>query len=188
MWGAFVKLVELARTSVTILMERGEDGIRSDELAQLLGVPKRRVYDVVAVLRSLNQVETKRRFNGTTVTWIDKSKDFVPRTEYTELKTRLSEESIERRDLQTQLAETKEALRITRSKLRMDVQAVECADKTEFNTTYLRIRSLSSRGFKRVTDSGLEAIVETYEPGIVVDPSEVEENKSEIILKNLQKL
>ena len=75
-----MKLVELARNSVAILQERGEEGIRSDELAEILGVPKRRVYDVVAVLKSLEQVETRRRFNGTTVTWIDKSKDFVPKT------------------------------------------------------------------------------------------------------------
>jgi sugar-specific transcriptional regulator TrmB len=183
-----VKLVELARHSVAILKERGEEGIRSDELAEILGVPKRRVYDVIAVLRSLDQVETKRRFNGTTVTWIDKSKNFVARSEYDSLKSRFNEESLERRELQTQLAETKEQLRITRSKLRLDVQAVESADKTEFNTTQLRIRALSSRGFKRVTDSGLEAIVETYEPGIVVDPSEVEVDENEAILKNLQKL
>ncbi len=183
-----MKLVDLARKTVTILKARGEDGIRSDELAELLSVPKRRVYDVVAVLRSLEQVETKRRFNGTTVTWIDRSKDFILRTEYDGLKIRFSEENAERRDLQTQLAETKEQLRITRSKLRRDVQAVECADKTEFNTTQLRIRALSSRGFKRVTDSGLEAIVETYEPGIMVDPSEIEVDESEVILKNLQRL
>lgn len=183
-----MKLVELARRSVSILKELGEDGIRSDELAEKLGVPKRRVYDVVAVLRSLQQVETKRRFNGTTVTWIDRSREFVPRSDYLSIKTRLDEESLARRDLQTQLAETKEQLRITRSKLRLDVQAVASVNKTEFNTTHLRIRSLSSRGFKRVTDSGLEAIVETYEPGIVVDPSTVEVDESEAILKNLQRI
>ncbi len=186
-WGAFVKLVNLARNSIAILKTHGEEGIRSDELAELLGVPKRRVYDVVAVLKSLDHVETKRRFNGTTVTWIDRSKDYVSRTEYESLKDRLNEETAARKDLQTQLAETKEQLRITRSKLRMDVQAVESADKTEFNTTHLRIRALSSRGFKRVTDSGLEAMVETYEPGIVVDPREIEVDESEAILKNLQK-
>jgi len=183
-----VKLVELARKSVSILKESGEEGIRSDELAEMLGVPKRRVYDVVAVLRSLDQVETRRRFNGTTVTWIDRSKSFVKKTEYDILKGKLDEESLARRDLQTQLAETKEQLRITRSKLRLDVQAVASADKTEFNTTHLRIRALSSRGFKRVTDSGLEAILETYEPGIVVDPTEIETDSSEAILKNLQRL
>ncbi|MFW9850858.1 MAG: hypothetical protein ACFFF4_17155 [Candidatus Thorarchaeota archaeon] len=187
-WGAFVKLVNLARDSIAILKEHGEEGIRSDELAEMLGVPKRRVYDVVAVLKSLDHVETKRRFNGTTVTWIDRSKDYVSRSEYESLKDRLNEETAARKDLQTQLAETKEQLRITRSKLRMDVQAVESADKTEFNTTHLRIRALSSRGFKKVTDSGLEAIVETYEPGIVVDPREIEVDESAAILKNLQKL
>ncbi len=183
-----MKLVELAHRSVSILKDQGADGIRSDELADRLGVPKRRVYDVVAVLKSLGQVETRRRFNGTTVTWIDRLRDYVPRSDYASIKSRLDEESMARRDLQTQLAETKEQLRITRSKLRLDVQAVISADKTEFNTTHLRIRSLSSRGFKRVTDSGLEAIVETYEPGIIADPTTVEVDENEEILKNLQRI
>lgn len=183
-----MKLVELARRSVSILKEQGEEGIRSDELANRLGVPKRRVYDVIAVLRSLEHVETRRRFNGTTVTWIDRSREFVPRSDYVTIKSRLDDENSARRDLQTQLAETKEQLRITRSKLRLDVQAVPSANKTEFDTTHLRIRSMSSRGFKRVTDSGLEAIVETYEPGIIVDPTVVEVDESEAILKNLQRI
>ena len=183
-----MKLVELARRSVAILKECGDEGIRSDELADQLRVPKRRVYDVVAVLKSLEQVETHRRFNGTTVTWIDRSKEYVPKSEFLGMKARLDEESLARRDLQTQLAETKEQLRIARSKLRMDVQATTSEDKTEFNTTHLRIRALSSRGFKRVTDSGLEAIVEAYEPGIVVDPSTFEEDESAAILKNLQRI
>ncbi|MFW9908083.1 MAG: hypothetical protein ACFFEF_05870 [Candidatus Thorarchaeota archaeon] len=181
-----MKLVELARKSLSILKEIGEEGIRSDELADVLRVPKRRVYDVVAVLKALDHVDTKRRFNGTTVTWVDRSKEFVPKKEYDILKSRLEDESSARREIQTQLAEVKEQLRITRSKLRLDVQAVECAKKTEFNTTYLRIRALSGRGFKRVADSGHEAIVETYEPGLIVDPSEVEIDENESILKNIK--
>ena len=188
MWGAPLKLVELAQKSVSYLKEAGEEGIRSDELAEILGVPKRRVYDVVAVLRALNQVTTNRRFNGTTVVWIDRAKHFVQRREYEDLRQQLENERIERKELQTQLAETKEILRRTKSKLRLDVQATVSAEKTEFNTTQLRIRSLSSKGFKRVADSGLEVIVETYESGMVVDPSEIEEDENEALLKNLQRL
>jgi sugar-specific transcriptional regulator TrmB len=183
-----VKLVELARRSVSILKNSGEDGIRSDEIAEKLGVPKRRVYDVVAVLKSLDHVRTNRRFNGTTVSWIDRSNDYISRAEFDDIKGRLEEESASRKELQVQLAETKEQLRIARSKLRLDVQSVESSEKTEFNTSQIRIRALSTRGFRRVTDSGVEAVIETYEPGIVVDPSEVLADKNEALIKSLQRL
>jgi len=187
-WGALLKLVELARKSVSLLKDAGTEGIRSDELAEILGVPKRRVYDVVAVLKALNQVTTNRRFNGTTVVWIDRLRNYVPKGDLDDIKLELEQERNERKDLQTQLAETKEHLRRTKSKLRLDVQPTISAEKTEFNTTQLRVRSLSSKGFKRVADSGLEVIIETYESGMVVDPSEVEADENAAILKNLQKL
>lgn len=183
-----MKLVELAHKSISILKNAGEEGIRSDELAEILGVPKRRVYDVVAVLKALNQVTTNRRFNGTTVVWIDRSKNYVSRTEYEDIRGQLDLERSERKDLQTQLAETKERLRVAKSKLRMEIQPTLGAEKTEFNSTQLRVRSLSSKGFKRVADSGLEVIIETYDSGIIVDPSEVEVDENEALLKNLQKL
>ncbi|MFW9919852.1 MAG: hypothetical protein ACFFED_09650 [Candidatus Thorarchaeota archaeon] len=183
-----MKLVELARKSVSYLKEAGEEGIRSDELAEILGVPKRRVYDVVAVLKALSQVTTNRRFNGTTVVWLDRTKNYVQRSEYEDIKMQLENERCERKELQTQLAETKENLRRTKSKLRLDVQPTISAEKTEFNTTQLRIRSLSSKGFKRVADSGLEVIIETYESGMVVDPSEIEADENEALLKSLQRL
>ena len=188
MWGALLKLVELARKSVSILKEAGPEGIRSDELAEMLGVPKRRVYDVVAVLRALSQVATNRRFNGTTVVWVDRLRNYVPKAELEDIKIQLEQERAERKDLQTQLAETKEHLRRTKSKLRLDVQPTISAEKTEFSTTQLRVRSLSSKGFKRVADSGLEVIIETYESGMIVDPSEVEADENAALLKNLQKL
>lgn len=188
MWGALLKLIELAQKSVSLLKNAGDEGIRSDELAELLGVPKRRVYDVVAVLRALSQVTTNRRFNGTTVVWIDRTKNYVKRSEFEDIKIQLENERMERKDFQTQLAETKEILRRTKSKMRLDSQPIISAEKTEYNTTQLRIRSLSSRGFKRVADSGLEVVIETYESGMVVDPSEVEADENEAILKNLQRL
>ncbi|TFF91064.1 hypothetical protein EU545_05835, partial [Candidatus Thorarchaeota archaeon] len=72
-----MKLVTLAREAVKILRESGNEGIRSDEIAEMLDVPKRRIYDVVAVLRALRTVSTKRKFDGTTITWIDPLEDYV---------------------------------------------------------------------------------------------------------------
>ncbi|MFW9956512.1 MAG: hypothetical protein ACFFCT_00455, partial [Candidatus Odinarchaeota archaeon] len=85
------------------------------------------------------------------------------------------------------VAELKEQLRITRSKLRRDVQAVEMANKTEFLTTQLRVRALSSNGIKRVNQCGIEVLIETHESGMVVDPSEIEADENEELLKSLQR-
>jgi hypothetical protein len=173
---------------VRILKEAGEEGIKSDVLARQLNTPKRRVYDVIAVLKALDQVETSRKFDGTTIVWIDRSRDFVSKQLHEDLKLRLNQESDERKQFQVQVAELKEQLRITKSKLRRDVQAIEMANKTEFLTTQLRIRALSSNGIKRVEHSGIEVLIETHESGMVVDPSEVEVDENEALLKNLQRL
>ncbi len=180
-----MKLVDLATESVKVLKERGETGIRSDILAESLDTPKRRVYDVIAVLRALGQVTTTRKFDGTIVAWIDKTKDFVPRVTHEELKTQLDQESTERKKLQVQVAELKEQVRISKTKLRRETLAVETSDKTEFNTTQLRVRALSSNGVKRVEHSGIEVLIETHEPGMVVDPEEKKVDEQEAIIKNL---
>lgn len=187
-WGAELKLVDLAQESVRILQECGEDGIKSDLLAEKLETPKRRVYDVIAVLKALGHVDTSRKFDGTTITWIDRSKDFVAKNVYDELRILHLEESDGRKNLQVQVAELKEQLRITRSKLRRDVQAVEMVNKSEFNTTQLRVRALSSSGIKRVKHDGIEVLIITNEAGLVVDPSEIEIDEHEDLIKNLQRL
>ncbi|MBN2228832.1 MAG: hypothetical protein JW779_04490 [Candidatus Thorarchaeota archaeon] len=183
-----MKLVELAQESVRILKEAGEEGLKSEILAQQLDTPKRRVYDVVAVLKALGQIKTSRKFDGTTIIWIDRSKDYVSKTAHEELRTQLTQENEQRKDLQVEVAELKEQLRIARSKLRRDSQAIEMAEKTEFLTTQLRVRALSSNGIKRVEHSGIEVLIETHESGMVVDPSEVEVDENEILLKNLQRI
>jgi hypothetical protein len=181
-----VKLVDLAEQSVELLKRSGEAGIRSDLLAEELNTPKRRVYDVIAVLKAIGLVNTQRRFDGTIVTWIDTSKDFVPIETYIEVKQELKVENEARKELQVQVAELKEQIRMTKSKLRREVHSIETANKTEFNSTQLRIRSLSSNGFKKVSDSGMEVFVETHEPGIIVDPTEIETDDKEALLRNFQ--
>ncbi|MFX1483354.1 MAG: hypothetical protein ACFFCP_09215 [Promethearchaeota archaeon] len=180
-----MKLVDLAKESVRVLKESGEIGIRSDILAETLDTPKRRVYDVIAVLRALGHVTTTRKFDGTIVTWIDRSKDFIPRAMHDDLKKQLDQESSERKKLQVQVAELKEQLRISKTKLRRETHAVETSDKTEFNTTQLRVRALSSNGVKRVEHSGIEVLIETHESGMVVDPEEKPVDEQEAIIKNL---
>jgi hypothetical protein len=183
-----LKLVDLAKESVRVLKESGDEGIRSDILAERLNTPKRRVYDVIAVLKALNQVSTTRKFDGTIVKWVDKTRDFVPRDTFTTLKTQLDQESSERKNLQVQVAELKEQVRISKIKLRRESAAVETSNKTEFNTTQLRVRALSSNGIKSVKHSGVEVRIETHEAGMIVDPSEVEVDEKKALITKLQRL
>ncbi len=187
-WGAIVKLVELAIESIRLLKESGSEGVRSDILADMLNAPKRRVYDVIAILKALDLVATKRRFDGTTVTWIDRTKDYKPKADYDDLKLQLDAEHNQRRELQVQVVELKEQVRMTRSKLRRELQTVETLTRAEFNTTHLTVRALSSNGFKKVKDSGMEVLIETHEPGMTVDPTVKTPDENEELIKNLQRI
>jgi hypothetical protein len=62
------------------------------------------------------------------------------------------------------------------------------ANKTEFLTTQLRVRALSSNGIKKVEHSGIEVLIETHESGMVVDPTELEVDENAALLKNLQRI
>ncbi len=183
-----VKLVDLARESVRILKGLYPEGIKSDELAERLNVPKRRVYDIVAVLKGLNMITTQRKYDGTTITWIDPSEKYVLRIEYEDLREQLNAMRESRNQLYDQVAELKEQLRIARSKIHYSEQAVESTEKTEFRTRQLTIRPMSSRGFKRVKNGSVEVVIETHDPGIIVDPTEKESDEQQVLLKTLQKI
>ncbi len=183
-----MKLFELAGEAISLLKESGVEGIRSNELAEALGIPKRRVYDVIAILRALDCVDTHRKYDGTTITWIDRFRNYVPRDSYDDIRLQLETERESRKKLQDQVVELKEQIRITRMKIRRDVEAVESIEKTEFSTCQIKIRPLSGTGFKRVMDSGMEVIIETDEPGMIVDPTETESDENEELLKHIQKL
>ncbi len=183
-----MKLVRLAGNAVRLLKDRGEQGIRSDKLAELLGSPKRRVYDIIAVLKALGQVSTTRRYDGTTVVWIDQMKDFIPKSEHFEVKAALAEESQSRKELQVEVVELKEQLRITKTKLRKDTRAVETIGKAEFNTCQIKVRPISINSSMRVMDSGIEVIIESSEPGMIVDPTEDARDENEKLIKNIQRV
>lgn len=182
-----MKLVDLAVRSVAILRESGASGIRSDILADRLQVSKRRVYDVIAVLKAAGLVSTRRRYNGTTVTWLDPTRDYVPREEHEVLKQKLVESEADRRQLQVELAEVKEQLRLIRSSRYRDVSSTSSSQRVEFNTSQVTVRCLKSSGFRRVRDSGIEVIVESHEPGILVDPAEVVHEEVKDLLKAIQR-
>jgi hypothetical protein len=182
-----LKLVELAHKSIELIEEAGPQGIRSDVLAGMLESPKRRVYDIVAVLRALGLVTTKRKSDGTTLMWVDHSADYVERSEHEAVKGRLSDATAMKNQLQVEVAELKEQLRLMRPKTPRESQTVGTTHKTEFDTTQLRVRATSRMGFKKVTDSGMEVVIETHDPGMTVDPSEELADKVEALIRNLDR-
>ena len=65
-----MKLEEIARKSIDIIKERGEEGVSTSELAARLQVPKRRVYDVKAIMKAAGLINTSRDKHGTKLYWV----------------------------------------------------------------------------------------------------------------------
>ena len=64
-----MKLEKMAEKAIEMLQFRGSQGISNTLLADQLNVPKRRVYDVIAILRAANLVSTSRNKFGITIFW-----------------------------------------------------------------------------------------------------------------------
>jgi hypothetical protein len=163
-----MKLVDLAQAAMSVLEEAGDDGVRSEVLAEVLGVPKRRIYDVVAILKALDRVTVERRFDGITVRWVPQSTS-----------------DKDKRELQIQLVEAKEQLRKIKSELRRSGE-MPPDSTTRFDTKVLIIRTKGEEGFKKVVDSGKEVVVEGFTSGFIVTTDD--EYDEDIVLKSIQKI
>ncbi|MHA2168448.1 MAG: hypothetical protein ACXAB7_00920 [Candidatus Kariarchaeaceae archaeon] len=64
-----MKLEEIAKKSIEIIKDGSPDGVGTAELAQRLNVPKRRVYDVKAIMKAAGLITTSRDKNGTRMYW-----------------------------------------------------------------------------------------------------------------------
>lgn len=64
-----MKLEKIAKKAIEIIQEAGEEGVGTAELAEELQVPKRRIYDVKAIMKAANLIHTSRDRTGTTLTW-----------------------------------------------------------------------------------------------------------------------
>lgn len=64
-----MKLEEIARRSIDIIKDHGTEGVTTSFLADELQVPKRRVYDVKAIMKAAGLINTHRDRNGTRLFW-----------------------------------------------------------------------------------------------------------------------
>ena len=73
-----MKLEEMASKAINVLKGVGTKGINNAELARTLEVPKRRVYDVVAILKAAELISTTRDKYGTRLYWQGPSSEGKP--------------------------------------------------------------------------------------------------------------
>lgn len=66
-----MKLEEIARRSIDLIKDSGAVGVSTAQLAKQLKVPKRRIYDVKAIMKAANLIKTTRDRNGTKLFWKD---------------------------------------------------------------------------------------------------------------------
>lgn len=70
-----MKLEQLACEAIELMKKSGENGITNAFLAKSLNVPKRRIYDVVAILKAAQLITTFRNKEGTMLFWLDSSSE-----------------------------------------------------------------------------------------------------------------
>lgn len=158
-------LRDMARKAIEILQEVGEEGCLILELAYKLGVSRRRIYDIVAVLRAADLITTKRERRGTRIIWKTELQYLKEKKMLLEVikKERTLRKTIERKLLELRDKETWMGEEEKRGKA-----IVQTPEMVKFNVSKLRIRS--DGGYLKVSNKGIEAIVESTRPGIIVEP------------------
>jgi len=155
-----VRLMEMTKRAVEILQKAGEQGCLNIELAWKLGVSRRRIYDIIAVLRAVDLIKTVKERRGTRIIW-------KTPLHFQEEKERLLQEyrklKKEKYSLEKQITILEEQLEALKEK-----KVVQISETVKFNVRKIRIKSES--GFLRISGRGMEAIVESSSPGIIVQP------------------
>ncbi len=122
-----MRMEEITQQAIALIKAKGEEGAASTWLAEELGVHKRRIYDLISVLRPLGIIETRKEKNVTKVIW-------------------RGTEGI--------------------------VVANERPETAGKETTILakKIKILPKGAITRVSNKGVELVVETNKPGIRIEP------------------
>lgn len=155
-----MRLMEMTKRAVELLQRAGEQGYLNMELAVKLGVSRRRIYDIIAVLRAVDLIKTVKVRRGTRIIW-------KTPLHFQEEKERLLQEyrklKKEKYSLKKQLAILEEQLEALKEK-----KVVQTPEIVKFNVRKIKIKSES--GFLKISGRGMEAVVESSSPGIIIQP------------------
>ena len=64
-----MKLLECTKKAINFLKEAGETGYNNFELVEKTKMKRRRVYDIIAILKAAGLIEAKRGRKGTRIIW-----------------------------------------------------------------------------------------------------------------------
>lgn len=163
-----MKLVDLSKKAVNILKDAAEKGINNVELAEKLQMPRRRVYDIIAILRAADLVESKREKGGTRVFW-----STIPSIEPSPTPTvdtkALEKQKAENTKLEKENLELKDKIKHLREDLSKG-SPKKIADKHLFETPEVAIRAAKSLKITEVINAGIEVIIKANGKGIIVEP------------------
>ena len=163
-----MKLVEIAKNATSILKEAGEKGINNIELAEKLQIPRRRVYDIIAILRAAGLVELQKEKGGTRVSW-----GSIPTIEPPTPAPDVSKESEKLKDQISKLEKENEDLKDKIKRLQKDLSKGDVAKTSEkklFDTTGIVVRAAKSLKITGVETSGIEVSITVNGKGILVEP------------------
>ncbi len=167
-----MKLVELANKAISLLQEAGEKGFNNIELAQKLHMPRRRVYDIIAILRAAGMVEVKREKGGTRIKW--KGSEAIlsaegVSSESPDLVKKLNKITDEKNELEAQVEELKEKI----VKLKDEVSkgtTTFSKSKTQIDVQKIKIKTIKTAKFTKIQTSPIEIILESDEKGFLIEP------------------
>lgn len=163
-----MKLVELARRATQILQEAGEKGINNIELSEKLQMPRRRVYDIIAILRAAGLVESKREKGGTRLIWSS-----VPSIEPAAAPVADSKADAKLKAQITKLEKENSELKEKVKRLREDKSKSapkKTSEKQLFDSAEVAVRAAKSLKIVEVINSGIEVLIKVNGKGIVVEP------------------
>ncbi|MFX1519299.1 MAG: hypothetical protein ACFFCD_05215 [Promethearchaeota archaeon] len=166
-----MKLFELAKQTIEILKSAGEEGIINLELAKELDMPRRRIYDIIAILKAAELIKTTREKNGTKVAWIDPSSN-IP--EIAPLpKAYGSSEPDEL--ISTQNSFNQNSPHFQNTDIPLSKPFSDPFERILIDSPFLKIRTTSK--ITRITPIGnLELLVECENPGFIVE-TQYDENR-----------
>jgi hypothetical protein len=167
-----LKLFELAKQTIDILKSAGEEGVINLELAKELDMPRRRIYDIIAILKAAELIRTTREKNGTKVTWIDPSSNISESAPFS--KTYGSDEPDEL--ISTQSSFNQNSSHFQNTDIPLSKSFSDPFERILITSPCLKIRTTSK--ITRIKPIGImELLVECESPGFIIETQADDDRK-----------
>ncbi|MHA1839449.1 MAG: hypothetical protein ACTSYO_05785 [Candidatus Ranarchaeia archaeon] len=162
-----MKLKEIAYKAIELIKNARDEGILNSDLASRILVPRRRVYDIIAILQSSGLIKIRRESGGTRIYWQGK-----------ELST--ERKLIKMMEVNSQLKREIHGLELKVATLKNRVKELETQpiigetrptiQRIRMEHPIVRVIAESPGQVKRFHMDGLGVVIETTSKSIIVEP------------------